>query len=170
MKSVVLSLLLVSFLLPAAYAEGIAVGYVDMRKVLTENKTGQRVKGELEKTVKARKEALAKEEEKLKALQAAYEKDKLLLSESQRQEKQKDFEQKLKAYQKSAATAQREITDKESAYAKQAIPEIRQIIGQLAKEEKLTFVFEKNEIPALYAIDGPDLTDKVLARFNKTQK
>lgn len=170
MKFSVLSLLLLSFLLPAAHADAIAVGYVDMRKVLTQNKTGQRVKGELEKTVKVSKEALAKEEEKLKALQAAYEKDKLLLSESQRQEKERDFQEKLKAYQKSAATAQREITEKESAYAKKAIPEIRQIIRELAKEEKLTFVFEKNEVPALYAIDGPDLTDKVLARFNKAQK
>lgn len=170
MKAAVLLMLSLLLLVPAVHADGIAVGYVDMRKILTQSKTGLRIKAELDKLVAQRKQALAKEEEKLKALQATYEKDKLLLSESQKQEKQKDFQQKLQAYQKSAATAQREIAQKESEYAKKAIPEIRDIIRQLAKEEKLTFVFEKNEPPALYAIDGPDLTDKVLARYDKTQK
>lgn len=160
--------LLINTAVPAA--EPGAIGYVDMRKVLTENKTGQRVKADLEKEVKTRKDALAKEEEKLKALQQAYEKDKLLLSESQRQEKQKDFQQKFETYQKQAAQAQRELSQKEAEYTKKAVPEIRAIIRELAKEEKLTLVFEKNDVPALYAADGPDLTDKVLARYNKSQK
>ena len=153
-----------------ALAEVGNIGYVDMRKVLTENKAGQRVKADLEKEVKTRKDALAKEEVKLKALQDAYEKDKLLLSESQRQEKQKDFQQKLEVYQKSAAQAQRELSQKEAEYTKKAVPEIRAIIRELAKEEKLVLVFEKNDVPALYAADGPDLTEKVLARYNKSQK
>ena len=162
---------LVSLLvLATAHADVGNIGYVDMRKVLTENKAGAKIKVDLEKEVKARKDALAKEEEKLKALQAAYEKDKLLLSDAQRQEKQKAFQQKLEAYQKQAAQAQRELSQKETEYTKKAVPEIRAIIRELAKEEKLTLVFEKNEIPALYAVDGPDLTDKVLARYNKAQK
>lgn len=156
--------------LTVAHADAGNIGYVDMRKVLTENKVGMKVKADLEKAVKARKAALANEEEKLKALQAAYEKDKLLLSEGQRQAKQKDFQQKLEAYQKHAAQAQRELSEKEREYTKKAVPEIRAIIRDLAKEEKLTLVFEKNEIPALYAADGPDLTEKVLARYNKSQK
>lgn len=166
-----LSFFLISLLaLTAVQAEVVAIGYVDMRKVLTDNKTGQKVKADMEKAVKIRKDALAKEEERLKSLEAAYEKDKLLLSEAQRQEKQKDFRQKYEAYQKQAQQAQRELTQKETEYTKKAVPEIRAIIRDLAKEEKLTLVFEKNEIPALYAVDGPDLTDKVLARYNKLQK
>lgn len=156
--------------LTSAQAEVVAIGYVDMRKVLTENKAGQKVKAELEKAVTTRKQALAKEEERLKSLQAAYEKDKLLLSEAQRQEKQKEFQRRYEAYQKQAQQAQRELSQTEAEYTKKALPAIRAIIRELAKEEKLTLVFEKNEIPALYAVDGPDLTDKVLARYNKSQK
>lgn len=167
-RSIVVLLSLLA--LTAAHADAGNIGYVDMRKVLTENKGGVKVKADLEKAVKARKDVLAKEEEKLKALQAAYEKDKLLLSEAQRQAKQKDFQQKLEAYQKQAAQAQRELSQKEREYTQKAVPEIRAIIRELAKEEKLTLVFEKNEIPALYAADGPDLTDKVLTRYNKSLK
>lgn len=166
------AVLLISMLVwsAAAHAEAVGIGYVDMRKVLTENKTGQRVKADIEKAAKARQDALAKEEQKLKGLQQAYEKDKLLLSEAQRKEKQKDFQKKLEAYQTQAAQAQRELSQQEAEYTKKAVPEIRAIIRELAQEQKLSLVFEKNQVPALYSADGPDLTETVLARYNKTQK
>lgn len=156
--------------LPAHGADPIAIGYVDMRKVLIESKDGQRVKADLEKTFKQHQAALAKEEEKLKSLEQAYEKEKLILSEAQRQQKQKEYQQKLEAYQKSVGEAQREIAQKENDFRKKAQPEVLAIVRDLAKEEKLTLVFEKHEVPALYAVDGPDLTDKVMARYNKLQK
>lgn len=170
MKYATIAIVFVASMFPAFAADSIVIGYVDMRKVLAESKGGQRVKAELEKTVKQRQEALAKEESQLKALEQAFEKDKPLLSESQRQEKQKEFQQRLQAYQRSAGEAQREISQKEADYTKKAVPEIRAIIRDVAREEKLTLVFEKHEIPALYAVDGPDLTEKVLARYNKSQK
>lgn len=154
----------------AAHAETVGIGYVDMRKVLTENKAGQRVKADIEKAAKTRQDALAKEEQKLKGLQQAYEKDKLLLSEAQRKEKQKDFQKKFEAYQKQAAQAQKELSQKEAEYTKKAVPEIRTIIRELAQEQKLSLVFEKSQVPALYSADGPDLTEAVLSRYNKTQK
>lgn len=152
---------------PAAVAAAdVRIGYVDMRRVLTESKAGKQVKAEIEKTVKQRQEALAREEQKLKDMQQAYEKDKLILSEAQRQEKQKEFEQKLNAYRQATAEAQREIQQKEQDYTKKTLPQVRAIISDLAREEKLLLVFEKHEMPVLYAADGPDLTEKVIKRLD----
>lgn len=170
MKHWILGVAFAATLLPAwtatAEAADVRIGYVDMRRVLTESKAGQQVKGEIEKTVKQRQEALAREEQKLKELQQAYEKEKLILSEAQRQEKQKEFEQRLNAYRQATAEAQREIQQKEQAYTKKALPEVRTIISDIAKAEKLTLVFEKHEMPVLYAADGPDLTEKVIKRLD----
>jgi outer membrane protein len=149
-----------------ASADDIRIGYVDMRKVMTESKVGKRAKDEIEKTIKQRQEGLSRDEQQLKKLQEVYEKDKLLLSDAQKQTRQKEFDEKLKAYQQSTAEAQREIEQKEQEYTRKALPEVRGIIRDLAKEEKLTLVFEKRDMPVLYAIDGPDLTDKVLQRFD----
>lgn len=150
----------------AAYAEDVRIGYVDLRKVITESKAGQRVKGEIEKTVKARRESLSRDEQKLKEMQQAYEKDKLLLSDSQKQAKQKEFDEKLRAFQQARAQAQREIEQKEREFTRKALPQIREIVRVMAKEQKLTLVFEKNEMPVLYAADGPDLTSAVIKRFD----
>lgn len=160
--AVVLSLQAVS----SAYAEDIRIGYVDIRKVMTESKSGSKVRAEIEKTIKTRRESLAQEEKKLKDLQEAFEKDKLLLSESQRVTKQKEFQERVRAFQQARADAQHEIEQKEREFTSKALPKIRDIIRDLAKEQKLTLVFEKNEAPVLYAVDGPDLTDKVMQRFD----
>ena len=150
----------------SANAEDIRIGYVDVRKVMTESQSGSKVRAEIEKTIKARRESLAQEEKKLKDLQQAFEKDKLLLTESQRATKQKEFQEKVRAFQQARADAQHEIEQKEREFTSKALPKIRDIIRDLAKEQKLTLVFEKNEAPVLYAIDGPDLTDKVMQRFD----
>lgn len=149
-----------------AYAQDVRIGYVDMRKVLTESKAGKRVKAEIEKTIGERRASLGRDEQQLKDLQQAYEKDKLLLSEEQKQAKQKEFDEKLRAFQQATATAQREIEQKEREFARKVIPEIRTIVRDLAKERKLSLVFEKNEMPVIYAADGPDLTEAIIKRFD----
>ena len=150
----------------SAYAEDIRIGYVDLRKGMTESKSGLRLRGEIEKTVKDRRESLGKDEQQLKNLQQSFEKEKLLLSETQRVAKQKEFEEKVKTFQQARADAQREIEQKEREFTSKALPKIRDIIRALAKEQKLSLVFEKNEAPVLYAAEGPDLTEKVMQRFD----
>lgn len=149
-----------------AHAQDVRIGYVDLRKVMTESKAGLRTKSEIEKMIAQRRESLNRDEQQLKNLQQAYEKDKLLLSDAQRQVKQKEFDEKVKAFQQARAEAQREIEQQEREYARKVIPAIRDIIRAVAQEQKLALVFEKNEMPVLYAADGPDLTDKVIERFN----
>ncbi|HLF22838.1 MAG TPA: OmpH family outer membrane protein, partial [Burkholderiales bacterium] len=104
--------------------------------------------------------------QRLKDLQQAFEKDKLLLTENQRATKQKEFEEKVRAFQQARADAQREIETKEREFTSKALPKIRDIIRDLAKEQKLTLVLDKNEAPVLYAPEGPDLTEKVMQRFD----
>jgi outer membrane protein len=150
----------------ATRADDVRIGYVDMRKVMNECKAGKRAKDDIEKAIKQRQESLSRDEQGLKKLQEAYEKDKLLLSDAQKQAKQKEFDDKLKAFQQATAEAQREIDQKQQEFTRKAFPEIRDIIRDLAKQEKLSLVFEKQEASVLYAADGPDLTDKVIQRFD----
>lgn len=149
-----------------AYADDTRIGYVDMRKVLNETKAGKRAKDDLEKTIKQRQGNIDRDQQQLKNMQDAFEKEQLLLSETQKQARQKAFEEKVRAFQQSTAEAEREVQQKQAEYTRKAIPEIRAVIRDVAKEEKLTLVFEKNEMPVLYAADGPDLTAKVIQRLD----
>jgi len=44
--------------------------------------------------------------------------------------------------------------------------DIGKIISEIAKQEKLHLVFEKNRLPVLYAADGPNLTQQVLKKYD----
>jgi len=147
-------------------ADQLAIGYVDMRAVLLQSKAGKQHKADIEKFVKAKQATLKKEEEKLKTLQQALEKEMLTLTEAQKQDKQRGFQEKVQALQKMAQDAERELRKKDSEYTNKSVEEIRKIITETAKEEKISLVLGKTDASVLVAEDGMDLTSKVIKKYD----
>lgn len=150
----------------AGAADKPAIGYVDVRAVLVESKAGKLHKAEMDKFVKDKQAALKKEEERLKSLQQTLEKEVLTLTDAQKQDKQRGFQEKVQALQKTAQDAERELRQKDADYTNKALEEIRKIITETAKEEKLSLVLGKTEMSVLYAEDGMDLTPKVVQKYD----
>lgn len=140
----------------------VKIGYVDVRAVLLESKTGIQFRADMQKLQKDKETSLRKEDEKLKSLQQTFEKEALTLSEAQKLEKQKAFQEKVQVAQKMMADAQNEVRQKEQDYVNKSRETIRQIIAEVAKQEKVSLVI--GEI--LYAEDGMDLTAKVTQKFD----
>jgi len=153
---------------PAPAAE--RIGYVDMQRVVTESAAGKRAKAEIEGVAKQKQEQVDRERRKLQAQQQALEKEQLTLTETQKRTKQRDFERKLQAYQQLAAEAQREIGQKGAERERKVLTDVRAVIREIAHQEKLLMVFEKNAQPVLYAADGPDLTDRVIKAYDARAK
>jgi outer membrane protein len=168
-----LVLLLPLFLLlnaPVLAADKSGIAFVDVRKVLLESKVGKKNKAEFEKMIKQKEAAISKEEEKLKALQQAFQKDQLLMTEEQKKAKQQEFQEKADVYQKMVKEAKQEVNKKDSEYTSKALGEIRGIIAGIAKEMKLSLVLEASESGLLYAEEGMDLTPKVMERYDAKSK
>lgn len=151
---------------PVLAADGVKIGYVDVRAAVLESKSGKQHKVEMEKFVKDKQAGLKKEEDKLKALQQTLEKEMLTLTEAQKQDKQRGFQEKVQAFQKGAQDAERELRQKDSEYTNKSLEEIRKVITEVAKEEKVGLVLGKTEMSVLYAEDGMDLTPKVIQKYD----
>jgi len=151
---------------PVLAADSVKIGYVDVRAVVLESKSGQQHKAEMEKFVKDKQAALKKEEDKLKALQQTLEKEMLTLTEAQKQDKQRGFQEKVQAFQKSAQEAEREVRQKDTEYTNKALEEVRKVITEVAKEEKVGLMLGKTEMSVLYAEDGMDLTAKAIKKYD----
>ena len=170
-RIIVLSLILLMATLGIASAEeGLKIGYVNMRKALNECKAGKAAKEKLEKSIKEKQVTLDDEKKKLESMQEDFEKKASLLSDKAKQEKQKEFQEKVQTYQKLLADAQKEINEKEADATKKIIEGLKDVISAIAKKESYTLVFEETEISVLYAKDGLDLTDKVIAQYNEKTK
>lgn len=171
MKKFLLLLPLIVLLNDAVLAaEKPAIAYVDVRKVLLESKIGKKNKAEFEKMIKEKESALNKEEEKLKAMQEAFQKDQLMMTDDQKKAKQKAFQEKADAYQKMVKDAKQEVGKKDNEYAAKSLTEIRGIIADLAREMKLSLVLEASESGLLYAEEGMDLTPKVIEKYDAKAK
>jgi len=146
------------------------IGYVDVRKVLFESKSGQKSKATMQRMEKEKLAVLQREKSKLDAefqrLKSDIEKNKLIYSQKQVNDKQRAFQQKVQRFQQMQLEARGELSKTGSALTKTAVENIRKIIAEVAREEKLMLVFDLNA-PPLYAEPGPDITDKVMDRYNK---
>ena len=166
-------LLLPLFLLlntPVIAADKPGIAFVDVRKVMMESKVGKRNKAVFEKMIKEKEAVIAKEEEKLKAMQQAFQKDQLLMTEEQKKVKQQAFQEQAEAFQKTVREAKQEIGKKDNEYTSKALDEIRGIIAEMAKEMKLILVLEASGSGLLYAEEGMDLTAKVLEKYDAKGK
>ena len=151
---------------PVLAADSVKIGYVDVRAVVLESKSGKQHKTGMETFIKDKQAALKKEEDKLKSLQQTLEKEMLTLTEAQKQDKQRGFQEKVQAFQKSAQDAEREVRQKDTEYTNKALEEVRKLISEVAKEEKVGLVLGKTEMSVLYAEDGMDLTPKVIKKYD----
>jgi len=149
---------------PVLAADSVKIGYVDVRAVVLESKSGKQHKAEMDKFVKDKQAALKKEEDKLKSLQQSLEKEMLTLTEAQKQDKQRGFQEKVQAFQKMAQEAERELRQKDTEHTNKSLDEVRKIIAEVAKQEKVGLMLGKAEV--LYAEEGMDLTEKVIQKYD----
>lgn len=147
-----------------------AIAYVDARKVLLESKMGKKNKASLEKLVKEKETVLRKEEEKLKTMQEAFQKEQLLMTDNQKVAKQRAFQEKAEAYQKLVRDSRQDINKKDNEYTAKSLAEVRTVIADLAKEMKLILVLETSESGLLYADEGMDLTSKVIEKYDSKSR
>ena len=164
--------LLLSLLIPLSSiaADKLPIGYVDVHQVLLESKVGKKNKAELDKLITDRKSAISQEESKLQAMQQAYQKDQLLLTAEQKEQKQKEFQAKVENYQKMVKAAEQEVSSKDNEYAAKSLADIKAIIAQIAKERKLTMIFGTSDAGLLYADPDLDLTQQVIQRYDAKAK
>ncbi len=172
MKRIVTALALVCCLgiaSAASAAEGTKLGFVDVQKVLLLSEAGKEAKEQL--SLRANKYEADKNarEEELKKLKAELEKQSVLLSETARGAKEKDYQQKYKEYQRFVKDAQDDLQAKNEELTNKLVDEIIKVIQGYGRSNGYTFIFVRNE-SMLYADDKADLTDEMLKAFNALKK
>ncbi len=151
---------------PAHAAEGVSIGYVDMRQVILESKPGKEHQAQMERLIKERQGPLDREKKKLQALRDNFAKERLTLTDAQKAVKQKQFEAELQKYQGMAGDAQNALRAKDNEYMQQSIGAIKAIIAKVAHKDKLNLVFEKTQLMVLYSDPGLDITQQVMQMYN----
>ncbi len=143
----------------------IKFGYVDLQRAIQESSAGKTAKKDLESDYNKKKKELDKMEADLKKMGEDLEKKALVLSDDVKAKKQGEFQQEMMKYRESFSKAQMEVQKKERELTLPIIKDLRDIIGDIAKKENFSMVFEKAEQSVLWAKDELDLTERIVKEF-----
>ena len=147
-----------------AAAEDVKIGYVDLQRALEESDEGQKIRGELEKEFQQRQEQLDQKQQEVMNLQQQIEQQAMMLSDEALQQKQLQWQQKMQELQETYMTLQQELAQQEAQATQRLFGRMQSVINEIGEEKGYTLILERSDV--LYAVDGMDLTDELIRRFN----
>jgi outer membrane protein len=143
------------------------VGLVNMQKVILTVAEGKAAREALEKEIKGKEKELVEKRSTLETMQKEWKDKGALLSEEARFKKQEEFQQKFMEVRDMEMSFQNQIKQKEMEATQRIAINVQKIVETLAKEEGLDIVHETSSSGLLYVKDPVDLTDKVIASYDK---
>ncbi len=165
MKRIIVALIALLMLAAPAFAET-KIGYVDLQKALNLSKAGVKAKSEIAAQVKKYEDEFKIKQESLQKLKTDLEKQAVLLSDSAKAQKERDFQQNVKELQRFQKDVKEELQQKDNEHTRRILNELFEILQQVGKDGGYSMVIEKNEGAVIYADESIDLTDELIKAFD----
>jgi outer membrane protein len=165
-----LSIVLLALVLGAttAAAADIKLGYVNLQKALSESAAGQAAKTKMEGEIADIEDQIKQRQEDLQALQDSLKKQMGMLSDEAKEEKQIEFEQRVRDYQRYVKDKQDEMKAREERYTQQILRDLGQQVVTLSEEEGVSMMMKMSQL--VYAAPELDYTDKLIEMYDKEYK
>ena len=162
---VLAALVITAFTLASAGAADLKIGYVDLQKALNESTVGKKAKEKFTAEVKKAESEITRKKEELDA-GGSLEKQGSMLKDDVKAEKEKEFIQMEKEYERKVKDYKDELQIKDAQLTRGILSDLVEIIKKYGKENNYTIVFERSETVLLYATDGLDITDKIISIYD----
>ncbi len=145
-------------------------GIVDMQAIILNVEEGKQARANLEKEIKEKEKDLVKKKEELDKMNEEWQKQKDLLSEQAKANKQKEFQEKFMALRNEEMKFQGEIKGKEAQATQKIAATVSKIVNDLGKSKGLDMVFEMNSAGLVYLKDPQDLTKEAITAYEEQAK
>ena len=164
-KYLILSLVLLSFVL----AE-IKIGYVDSNEIMSNFEEVRQVQVDLEKEQRRLEGDFNNLVNRLDSLKQDYERQRLLMSEARRNEKEKEIfnmEKSVQKFQLDKFGPEGEIYRKQNQLLKPVLGKIDAAIQQVGSDRGYDYILDAMSGALLYALDSHNLTEAVMDELSK---
>ena len=170
MKQLVPLVLSFLFANPALAAETGSIGYVDMQTVLDQSAMGQKAQQTLKEKFEGRQQEFAEEEQSIRQLQQTLARDQALMSQAEVDKKTAEIQERVRSFQSKAAELQQEFAQEQNKLGTEILKPAQGVIEAVAKDKKISAIFERSQSGLLYIDDGLDLTAEVIKRLDAQGK
>ena len=138
-----------------AFAGGIAI--VDFQSAINQVSEGEQAREQIDALYNQKQAAIANLEAQIQTKMEEYEKQRLILSDAARQQKEQELMQLQQTYQQAAMQAEMEMQELYAQKMEGLITKMRGISEQIGAEKGYDLILEATESGVVYS--GPSVTD-----------
>ncbi len=160
-----LGIALVALALPVLAQDGLKLGYVNTERILREAAPAKASQQRLEQEFSKRDKELQEMTARLKTLGEKLDREGTVLSEGDRQRRQREFSDLEKDLQRKQREFREDLNQRRNEELATVIEKANRAIRQIADQDKYDFVFQD----VVFASPRVDLTDKVLKALATTK-
>jgi outer membrane protein len=161
---------LIVFISSSLLFADVKIGYVDFQFALNTVEEGIKAKESLTQEYNKKKAELESKQNALTKLKTELETQGSILSEDAKKKKGTEFNEKMMEFQKITLQYEKEMQARQIELTEKILKELKTISEKIAKDEKFTFILEKNESGIVFAEKTLDLTNKVVKIYNTNKK
>jgi outer membrane protein len=154
---------------PAGSAE-FKIASVDIQKAVNECNAGKDAKKDITKEVEKFQRLIAEKQKDLQTMKETLEKQAAMLNPDARAAKEKEYQSKLRDFQRWGEDYQNDLNQKRTEKERTISQNLQKVIQKLGADEGYTLILEKNEAIVLYASKVIDITDRVIKLFDTQKK
>ena len=152
------------------WAAELKVGVVDIARAVNECNAGKEAKALIMKEVeKVQRQAQEKQKE-LQGMKESLDKQAPMLRPEVRTAKEKDYQTKVRDFQRWGEDTQNDINQQRILREKEISMGLQKVIQKIGADEAYTLIVEKNEQIVLFASKAIDITDRVIKTFDSLKK
>jgi outer membrane protein len=145
-----------------AFAEDFRVGFVNTDRIFREANTAKAAQAKLEQEFSRREKDLNELGNSLKASSDKFEREAPTLTESQRQQRQKQLVDQDREFQRKRREFQEDLNARKNEELQQVLDRANRVVKQVAEAEKYDLILQE----AVYINPKHDITEKVIKALN----
>ncbi len=146
------------------------IGYVDSNEIMSSFEEVRQVQVDLEKEQRRLENEMKDLMTRLDSLNQDFERQRMLMSETRRQEKENELrklEENIQKFQMEKFGPEGEIYRKQNILLKPVLAKIDVAIKKVGSEQSYDFILDAMSGALLYALDSHNLTEDVLEELSK---
>jgi outer membrane protein len=153
-----------------AWSADYKIGCVDIQRAVNECNAGKEAKKTMTKEGEKFSGQVAAKQKELQTLKESLEKQAPMLNPDARAQKEKDYQAKLREFQRWGEDNQNELKQKLMEMERNIAVGLQKVIKKMGEDEAFTLILEKNEAIVLYSSKAVDVTDRVIKIFDAQKK
>ena len=156
--------------LEPAWSADVKIAYVDIQKAVNESNAGKEAKKVIGRELEKFQKQIADKQKELQQLKETFEKQAPMLNPEARATKEKEYQAKVRDFQRWGEDSQNEINQKRIEMEKNISIGLLKVIQKLGSDDGYMLILEKNENIVLFVSKAIDITDRVIKLFDAQKK